>query len=55
MAKVNDTKATEIKAQEPTKPVELTLANAPIFSAKFLELIVMELRRLNANLEKKNG
>lgn len=52
---IRDTNQTELKAPEPNKRVELTLANAPIFSAKFLEMIVIELRRLNANLEKSNG
>jgi hypothetical protein len=52
---IRDTNSEELKAPEPPKQVELTLANAPIFSAKFLEMIVVELRRLNMNLESKNG
>jgi len=42
------------KIQNP--PIQLTLANAPIFAAKFLEGVVIELKRLNEKLEKiKNG
>ena len=37
------------------KPVELTGENALIYLAKFTELIVMELRRLNDNIEKQDG
>ena len=42
-----------LKAQP--KPVELTGENALIYLAKFTELMVMELRRLNDNIEKQNG
>jgi len=51
---VRDTNTATLPEKQPAKPVELTLANAPIYLAKFTELMVMELRRLNDNLEKMN-
>lgn len=36
-------------------PVQLTGENALIYLAKFTELIVFELRRLNDNIEKQDG
>ena len=52
---VRDSNTVTLPAKEEPKQVQLTPENAPLFLAKFTEMIVVELRRLNANLEKKNG
>jgi len=62
MSKVNDAKGGLLKPKSnddgekpPTNQIELTPENAAIFSAKFLEMIALELKKLNANLEKIHG
>ena len=49
---VNDTNTVTLPAKEEPKQVQLTPENAPLFTAKFTEMLVIEMRRLNANLEK---
>lgn len=64
MKKVNESLAGKLRGtlkpngQVPPAPpqaVQLTSENAAIFSAKFLEGILIELRKLNALLEKSSG
>lgn len=50
---INETVGGRLKGvAKPPAQVQLTPENAAIFSAKFLEMIVVELRKLNATLEK---
>lgn len=59
MAKVQETKGTKLPPALQAKPaagqVQLTLDNAPLITAKFLEQILQELRKMNAFLEKSSG
>jgi hypothetical protein len=51
---VNETKGKTLpglKAQ-PAAPVQLTGENSLMYLAKFTEMMVIELRRLNTNIEK---
>jgi len=55
MAKaVNDGKQGTLPGVEPQK-VQLTAENAPIYQAKFTEMLVVELRKLNINFERMLG
>lgn len=56
MAKVNSDKQLKLNGKDripaaPPVKVELTLANAPMYQAKFLEGILIELQKLNKFLE----
>jgi hypothetical protein len=56
MVKSKSTKNKNGAATPPPKTqIELSLANAPILSAKYLELILMELRKLNSHMDKIEG
>ncbi len=41
--------------EEPPKQVQLTAENAPLLGTKYLELILIEMRKLNKYLETHNG
>jgi hypothetical protein len=45
-------KASAEEAPKPSGQVELNHGNAPLLTAKFLELILLEIRKITAKLEK---
>jgi hypothetical protein len=59
MAKVNSERNLKLggngKTPAPPQRVELTLANAPMYQAKFLEGILIEFQKLNKFLETHQG
>jgi hypothetical protein len=54
-AKLGGKKNTTKKNQNEGKPIEVTHTNAPLLTVKYLELLLIELRKLTAKLEKVDG
>ena len=52
---VRDMQNGTLPAAEQPKQVQLTPENAAIFQAKFTEMLVVELRKLNINFERMLG